>query len=220
MKQMILKGICFGLSLFLLAGLLVGALSLSSTHTARAATNVTATAVSVGFTDACALTSDGRVQCWGYNYYGNLGNGTNNNSSTPVVVSGISGATAISSGTYHNCAVGAGTAKCWGWNSSGQLGDGTKTDSSVPVTVSGLSSGVISVSAGGFFSCALMSTGTVKCWGYGVFGELGTGTSAGYNWVNVPVDVTSLSSGVSASERLPGSIEHLSHSGRWRSIQR
>jgi alpha-tubulin suppressor-like RCC1 family protein len=194
MKQLIRKTSRIGLSLFLLAGLLVGALSLNSTQTAQAATNVTATTVSVGFLHACALTSDGYVQCWGDNSYGELGNGTNTGSSTPVVVSGISAATAISSGTYHNCAVDAGAAKCWGWNSSGQLGDGTTTNRSTPVTVSGLSSGVSAVSAGGFFSCALMSTGTVKCWGTNVEGQLGNGTTTASL---TPVDVTGLSGVVS-----------------------
>jgi len=81
----------------------------------------------------------GSVKCWGYNVYGQLGNGTTTDSSTPVDVVGIAGATDISAGIWHGCAVLAGgSVKCWGWNAPGQLGDGTNTDSSVPVGVLGL----------------------------------------------------------------------------------
>jgi hypothetical protein len=82
------------------------------------------------------------------NSSGQLGDGTTTNRSTPVSVSGLTGAVAISAGINHTCAVlNDGTAKCWGLNSSGQLGDGTTTNRSTPV--SSVFSGIYIDSQGG-----------------------------------------------------------------------
>jgi len=111
--------------------------------------------------------------------------------------SGAAGAKAIgvSAGGEHTCALtSAGGAKCWGWN-YGALGDGTETNRHTPVGVTGLARGVTAISAGGFHTCALTSTGRVKCWGDNMYGELGDGTQ---NDRLRPVDVSGLSSGVTA----------------------
>ena len=77
--------------------------------------------------------------CWGLNDYGELGNGAFTDSSVPLAIKGLSGATAIATGDDSTCArLSTGTVKCWGLNSQGQLGNGTTTDSHVPVAVTGL----------------------------------------------------------------------------------
>jgi alpha-tubulin suppressor-like RCC1 family protein len=155
-------------------------------------------AISASEFDTCALLAGGTVKCWGTNVEGQLGNGTVTNTPNPIPVdvTGLSGVVAISTGDLSSCALTSGGAvKCWGYNSTGALGNGTNTDSAVPVDVSGLSSGVTAISSGERNNCALTSGGAVKCWGFGVFGEMGNGSNTSSN---VPVDVSGLSSGVSA----------------------
>ena len=95
--------------------------------------------VSSGNSHTCAVLYSGEVKCWGYNYNGQLGDGTTTNRLTPVLVSGITNAINVSSGGFHTCAtLSTGEIKCWGDNDYGQLGDGTTTDRLTPVLVSGL----------------------------------------------------------------------------------
>src|SRR4029079_11210831 len=96
-------------------------------------------------------------------------------SDTPVQVTGISTAVAVSAGVIHTCAVlQNGTARCWGYNSSGQIGDGTTTDRFTPAVVSGITTATGAVAAGNNDSCVLLQGGSVKCWGMNTYGELGT----------------------------------------------
>ncbi|MCU1497907.1 MAG: Poxvirus family protein, partial [Acidimicrobiales bacterium] len=108
-----------------------------------------------------------------------------------------SGVTAIAAGSNHSCALtSAGAVKCWGLNGSGQLGNNSTATSLVPVDVSGLSSGVTAIAAGGTHSCALTSAGAAKCWGSSNNGQLGNNSTGTQSLV--PVDVSGLSSGVTA----------------------
>jgi alpha-tubulin suppressor-like RCC1 family protein len=141
----------------------------------------TATAIAVGDEHSCALLSDGTVKCWGLNFAGELGDGTNNyNSNNPVSVSGISNAKAIAAGGSHSCALlSNGTVKCWGRNEHGELGNGTtgdSTNSNTPVSVSGISNAT-AIAAGPADTCAVLSDGTAECWGFNASGQLGNGTT-------------------------------------------
>lgn len=132
--------------------------------------------VVAGGDHACALLNDNTVKCWGINTYGELGDGSTTNSSTPVTVSGLSNAMYISAGMTFTCALMLNaTVKCWGDNNNGSIGDGSTTNRSTPTIVTGLTN-VWKLSSGGYHTCVVTTTATVKCWGANDFGELGDGT--------------------------------------------
>jgi alpha-tubulin suppressor-like RCC1 family protein len=130
--------------------------------------------VALGPAHACALRSDGSIRCWGNNGDGQLGDGTLLQRLTGVDVVGIhTGATAVTAGSAHTCAIVAGGARCWGSNSSGQLGIGAEQRRTFPLEIPGLTSGVVAIAAGGSHTCALTAGGAVHCWGYNVTGAVG-----------------------------------------------
>lgn len=149
--------------------------------------------VSAHFAFACALTTAGGAKCWGDGTFGKLGRGAAAPGATPADVVGLtSGVVSISTGNQHACAVtSTGGVKCWGYNGHGQLGNGAMpTNANAPVDVVGLTSGVVSVSAGEEHTCAVTTTGTVKCWGSNAKGQLGNGAIGGVS--DVPVSVSGL----------------------------
>ncbi|WP_413613150.1 Calx-beta domain-containing protein [Bdellovibrio sp. HCB-110] len=147
--------------------------------------------VASGGLHSCALMATGTVKCWGHNSKGQLGDGTVTHSKTPVDVSGLTGAIELTAGDFYTCALtNSGGVKCWGDNFSGTLGDGTTTQKETPVDVNGLTSGVVSIAAGTYSTCALLGTGSIKCWGENFHGQLGDGTDG--NNRTSPVDVVGL----------------------------
>ncbi|MGI6612334.1 MAG: IPT/TIG domain-containing protein [Candidatus Nanosyncoccaceae bacterium] len=165
-------------------------------------TSVTIQQLSVGSNHACVLDSNNQVYCWGHGGYGQLGDGTTIDSTSPTaVLSGdiptsvtIQQVFALGAEIYnaYTCALGSDNrVYCWGWNSYGQLGDGTATQRNVPTVIL---PGVIpmdvifqQIVGGGFHTCALDSTGKAYCWGHNEYGQLGT------NQVGDPDDLTDIS---------------------------
>jgi len=158
---------------------------------------INAISISAGWEHTCAVLSSGAAKCWGKNQCGQLGNMDYNRSFEPVDVVGINDAISIDTGLFHTCALlSSGAVKCWGDNSHSQLGDGsTIYESNVPVDVVGISD-AISISVGGYHSCAVLSSGAVKCWGDNGYGQLGDGSNTDSN---VPVDVVGISDAISIS---------------------
>jgi alpha-tubulin suppressor-like RCC1 family protein len=166
--------------------------------------------VALGNAHTCAITSNGTIQCWGANDDGQLGIGSTTQQSAPVSVTGISDTAALHiSCSFYTCAVFVGGGlKCWGGNHLGYLGTGNVIASHTPAGVIGLSRGVIRVSTGWFFTCAIVSGNALMCWGHDGYtwqnrGLLGMATQAGkcsgYNdhyCESTPQNVSGLSSGV------------------------
>lgn len=128
----------------------------------------------LGVGPACAIVSGGGISCWGDNSFGELGNGTTTPALTPTAVSSITNANKIAGSATTACAVLAdGTIACWGDDWNGELGDGkTGTYSTVPVAVLGVTNAV-DVAVGSMSACAVLSDGTVMCWGGNGSGEVG-----------------------------------------------
>ncbi len=151
----------------------------------------TATAIMAGGDHTCAILDDGRVRCWGYGDYGQLGYGDTERigddespgSVSPVDLGAGRTATAITAGNSHTCAIlDDATVRCWGGNSSGQLGYGDTDrigDDESPGSVGPVDLGVgrtaTAIAAGYNFTCAQLDDASVRCWGDGRYGELGNG---------------------------------------------
>jgi alpha-tubulin suppressor-like RCC1 family protein len=138
----------------------------------------TAIAIAAGTAHTCVLRSDGRVLCWGSGADGRLGYGNTQNigdDETPASVGAVDLgrlAIGITAGDKHTCALlNNGAVRCWGDGANGRLGNGTGTkdigDDETPASMPGVNFGgeAIAVDAGGRDTCALISTGEVRCWG-------------------------------------------------------
>lgn len=144
--------------------------------------------LSVGGYHSCVITTDNKIYCWGYNTYGELGDGTVNNSSVPMSpdISGILAGktiTLLSSGYYQTCTITSDNlTECWGSNLFGQLGTGLSAYNSMPLAVvnTGVLAGktISSISSSGVYhTCAIASDNQAYCWGYNVYGQLGNNTT-------------------------------------------
>jgi len=125
-----------------------------------------------------ALTWDGKLYTWGYNGFGQLGNGTSTDSFVPRPVSALTApVVSFATGGFHTLALlNNGTLWAWGDNSSGELGDGTTTLHPSPVMVSGGLSKTLELIAGRVHSLAFLGNLSLFAWGSNAGGQLGEGT--------------------------------------------
>lgn len=143
----------------------------------------TITSVSVGSIHTCAIASDNKVYCWGYDGYGQFGNGTNSNSLVPVAAMNTgplasSTISSLSAGGIHTCVIASDNYEyCSGFNSEGALGNGTTITTNVPTAVDrqGVLAGktILSMSTNWINSCAVASDNNAYCWGQNSEGQIG-----------------------------------------------
>jgi alpha-tubulin suppressor-like RCC1 family protein len=146
-----------------------------------------ATALTAGQAHTCALLQSGAVRCWGLGAAGRLGYGNTRSigdNETPASAGDVplgGSALAIAAGKDHTCALlSGGKVRCWGNGVNGQLGYGVVGksivgDDEAPSTAGDVPLGgtAVAIAAGGTRSCAILSGGSVRCWGYGLYGGLG-----------------------------------------------
>ncbi len=161
------------------------------------AAGVTLTQLAGGGLDGYGLGSDGNIYSWGYNHDGELGNGSNTDQHSPVMVdtSGLPVGvhfTAVAAGQVTAFGLGSdGHVYSWGSDTSGSLGTGGTGDRNVPTAVSAgaIPTGVtiVQVAGGQTGGYALGDDGHAYAWGSNLFGDLGNGNTADSN---VPVQVS------------------------------
>jgi alpha-tubulin suppressor-like RCC1 family protein len=182
-----------------------------------------ATKISAGSQHTCAVLTTGKVRCWGRNDNGQLGYGHSNNvgdneavwTAGDVSVGGL--VKDVAAGGYHTCALlTTGKVRCWGLGDHGQLGYGNTTeigDNEHPSTVGEVDVGgpVKQLSTGHFHTCALLETGTVRCWGYNASGQLGYG-----NGIHIGDNETPASAGdVDVGETVLQVVASKTEDNRW-----
>ncbi len=136
--------------------------------------------VDAGRAHGCATRTSGLLYCWGWDQFGQLGNGRpNRDRPVPVrVAGGATDWTAVGAGGFgHTCAVRAnGRASCWGTDGNGRLGNGgTARRRYLPTEVAGRAANWAGVDAGHRHSCAVRTNGRLYCWGHDGRGQLGDG---------------------------------------------
>jgi hypothetical protein len=161
-------------------------------------TNRTAKALALSWPHSCALLDDDSVRCWGSNNLGQLGTGVLFDRDRPTDMGDNLGAVdlgvgqtalAIAAGNHHTCAILASdsSVKCWGNNEYGQLGLGDNLSRGkwegqmgdfLPTVDLGTGRSAVSITAGYDVTCVILDNGSIKCWGYNNYGQLGTGDTA------------------------------------------
>jgi len=148
--------------------------------------------ITAGGAHSLTIRSDGTLWAWGWNEYGQLGDGTATDRHRPVQI--LTDVVSVAAGVYHSLAIRSdGTLWAWGRNEYGQLGDGTATDRHRPVQIL---TDVISVSSRRHHSLAIKSDGTIWVWGWNEYGQLGDGTATDrHRPVQVLTDVVTVAAG-------------------------
>jgi alpha-tubulin suppressor-like RCC1 family protein len=152
--------------------------TISSTIPVAVSGGLTFAALRAGGLFTCGVAVAGAAYCWGDNRDGELGTGDTIRSVSPVAVSGGLTFSSVSPGRNHACALTiTGAAYCWGSNDNAKLGNGEYGLAGYSLVPRAVAGGLtfVAVSAGGYLSCAVTSTGAAYCWGDNIDGELGNG---------------------------------------------
>ncbi|MCA9716917.1 MAG: hypothetical protein H6713_37210 [Myxococcales bacterium] len=151
-----------------------------------------AKSVAHGYYHSCAVFHNGDVRCWGRNSWGNLGIGNtaqigdNEHPNAAPIVDVGGPVTQVVAGEHHTCALlEGGSVRCWGYGGHGALGYGNTTqigDNESPASAGDVPVGepVIQLAAGRYFTCALLESQNVRCWGQNPYGQLGTASTTQY----------------------------------------
>lgn len=158
--------------------------------------------VAAGNAHTCARTSAGEVHCWGWVYFGQLGLGYLSQSAvgcncvtSPPLAPVMTRVAHITAGEHHVCALStAGGVYCWGINNYGQLGNGYHNAEVLSPPSTPVLTGALAISAGVGHTCALMTSGSIECWGNNENGQYGDGgTSSVYAPTPAPTPLASVS---------------------------
>ena len=183
-------------------------------------TGLTATHISAGQSHTCAILNTGGVECWGDNQYGELGNGITNprGSGTFAPVGPINLGTghtakAIAAGAQHTCAIlDDNSVRCWGSNAFGQLGSGTSGMVTDPSTANPVDLGTgrtaVAITAGDYYTCAILDDGSVECWGQGDSGQLGYGNTRSVGATDTPGSVGPIDLGGHKAVAISAAADH------------
>ncbi|MCU1367997.1 MAG: hypothetical protein JWN39_3636 [Ilumatobacteraceae bacterium] len=156
-------------------------------------TGRTAIAITAGGNHTCASLDNATLKCWGQNSRGELGQGSTaslgdqpnemGDHLVPVALGTGRAATAVSAGGTFTCALlDNGTDKCWGNDNEGQSGQNSTTrygdqpnemGDFLPAINLGVGRTATAITTGFTESCALLDDASIKCWGFGTYGELG-----------------------------------------------
>jgi hypothetical protein len=144
--------------------------------------------LALGAAHTCGLTPAGLAYCWGFNQFGQIGDGSNADKLVPTPVNGGHTFVRLVVGNDHSCGLDpGGHVFCWGDNEDGQVGDGTSMVMGRPLPVAAAAPTTFADIGIGFEStCGLSASGAASCWGFNGHGQLGDGSTTSKNF---PSDV-------------------------------
>ncbi|MCY4645047.1 MAG: Ig-like domain-containing protein [Bacteriovoracales bacterium] len=178
--------------------------------------------LAAGNVHTCALLASGQARCWGKGEHGRLGNDAIANKDHPVTVingdnssDALTGIVQLVAGADHTCALlDSGQAHCWGKGENGRLGNDASVNKDHPVTVvdgdssSDALTGIVQLAAGYLHTCALLTSGEVRCWGVGGNGRLGNDDTDNKDHPVTVIDGDGSSNALTGVTQLAGGGSH------------